>query len=572
MNAMKKLLKALLCTTALMANAAEAAITSPPLYYDNTAGVIGFYSIADTFTLLAQATTVYSPTTYCFIGDGSSHALSTVHSCKGVNTTGFTLVQWQGLLPAATALTDEIDGVALQTMLNAGLPIVLPASTALISHTLAAPCGFSMTIIGLGPQSTFIKFKAAGADGIDYCVGGQAVLTNNFTLSGVNLMCSAVSACAQMVNANLWVPTNYHIVENIQGTPDVSNWANGLLFTNASRLEIHRVTVSGTYSPTTGSVAGKGLALASANNPMASPQGAFGANIIDVELYGWGTCFEADSTTVNGVEGVVMNRGSCDASNNFFVHTNTHASTYQSPEYHISHTQIHIWKQIINAKGISNFLFDHNSPIYIDTPGPGAGVDLIKLDDVQVAAIDHNQFLPTTPGPITYNSVMKFANTDIGPNNININDNNINTGFGTSTVTTAGIIMPSNARIVDEHNDTWNVFLATGKPEISNASVATSVNFESLADGNPTMGACGGGTPTVGGDGIGGLVQTGTGAPTTCTINLVQTHAVAPNCTAIDGTALTVMNANTTTSAIVFGFAAGATSTFFSYVCSPRQR
>lgn len=56
---------------------------------------------------------------YGFVGDGTSRPISGVTRFNGINTSGYTLAQWQALVPEIGALTDEIDGVAIQAAINA---------------------------------------------------------------------------------------------------------------------------------------------------------------------------------------------------------------------------------------------------------------------------------------------------------------------------------------------------------------------------------------------------------------------------------------------------------------------
>lgn len=52
------------------------------------------------------------------IGDSNSRPLSSVTSFRNINTTGYTLVQWQAIFPHATALTDELNWCAIQAAVN----------------------------------------------------------------------------------------------------------------------------------------------------------------------------------------------------------------------------------------------------------------------------------------------------------------------------------------------------------------------------------------------------------------------------------------------------------------------
>lgn len=110
--------------------------------------------------------------TYCYIGDGSSHTLSTVTSCNGVNTASFTLYQWQTIVPGAAALTDEIDGAAIQSVLNAATTaaaVVIPAqSTAVVNRQIVVPAGIQASFTGSGSNASVILFTnaAGGMQGI----------------------------------------------------------------------------------------------------------------------------------------------------------------------------------------------------------------------------------------------------------------------------------------------------------------------------------------------------------------------------------------------------------------------
>ncbi len=148
---------------------------------------------------------------------------------------------------------------------------------------------------------------------------------------------------------------------------------------------------------------------------------------------------------------------------------NLGAATYQTPEYIVTGSQIHLWKQVMSAKGITS-LFFHDNLLYLDTPGPGADVDYFSLDDIQLASFHNNQIFITTPGPIEFNSIYNFKGTDFAPNNITLDDEFINNGFSTASVTTAGMIIPSPALFIHENGTVWNAWNATGKPKVVNRS------------------------------------------------------------------------------------------------------
>ncbi len=66
----------------------------------------------------ASLDVIYYPQSYGAIGDNNSHALSTITTLNGTNTTGWTLAQWQAVFPHALALSDEIDWCAIQAAVN----------------------------------------------------------------------------------------------------------------------------------------------------------------------------------------------------------------------------------------------------------------------------------------------------------------------------------------------------------------------------------------------------------------------------------------------------------------------
>jgi hypothetical protein len=265
-------------------------------------------------------------------------------------------------------------------VIDAGRQVFLPPGEGRISRTITAPCSKGLSIRGAGPKISSLVFTSAAADGIDVCVGQQAVNQQTLTLRDFELYCSASSGnCGTAINANLWVPTGFHVIDNVEIGPLAGhNWANGIRVVNASRLEIRRTSISGTFKPTTNTVSGVAITLATANNPKATQQGAFATNITDTELYGWETCIAVISTTNNGVEGLIVDKGSCDASNSFLAHTNSVAGAYQTPEYIVAHSQIHIWKQVMSVKGVES-LFFHDNLLYLDKPGPGAADDYFSI-------------------------------------------------------------------------------------------------------------------------------------------------------------------------------------------------
>jgi len=119
--------------------------------------------VADEFKLRA----------YGFIGDGNSHPLSSVDSIGSTNTTGWTLTQWQTKFPFATALSNEIDGLAVQAVINSvpsaqSYQIIFPAGTWNSSLTISTGGGNdpqgNVRIKGAGQGVTIMNVVADSAD------------------------------------------------------------------------------------------------------------------------------------------------------------------------------------------------------------------------------------------------------------------------------------------------------------------------------------------------------------------------------------------------------------------------
>jgi hypothetical protein len=73
---------------------------------------------------------------YGAIGDGNSHPISSIATFNAQPTTGWTLDQWQAIFPFATALSNEIDGLAIQAAVNTGKAIRVPAGSYLCSLSI----------------------------------------------------------------------------------------------------------------------------------------------------------------------------------------------------------------------------------------------------------------------------------------------------------------------------------------------------------------------------------------------------------------------------------------------------
>lgn len=102
---------------------------------------------------------------YGYQGNGASNPLSGVTKFKGVNTTGWTLGQWQTAVPQVTALTNEIDSVAVQAWYNDrpnGGVVVLPSGVSFWNTTVNTGLDQGVEIVGLGRDMTEIRWLSTG--------------------------------------------------------------------------------------------------------------------------------------------------------------------------------------------------------------------------------------------------------------------------------------------------------------------------------------------------------------------------------------------------------------------------
>ncbi|MDT3379402.1 hypothetical protein RNI52_18865 [Labrys neptuniae] len=105
-------------------------------------------------------------------GDGIARTLSSVTSLNGRPTSGWTLSQWQAILPAATSLGDYLDWAIFQSLIDANangkVTFTLGAGTARFNRALKA-CSQTLTIAGAGDKQTVLQYDG-GVNGIEVCV------------------------------------------------------------------------------------------------------------------------------------------------------------------------------------------------------------------------------------------------------------------------------------------------------------------------------------------------------------------------------------------------------------------
>ncbi|WP_413993113.1 hypothetical protein ACMDCR_14060 [Labrys okinawensis] len=149
---------------------------------------------------------------YGYIGDGGSHPLSSIATYNGVSTSQWQLSNWQAVLPAATSMSDEIDGAVVNSLIKGatqqGSPSIsfqFGTGTAEFSQPITA-CGINLTIKGTGTRSTILAF-------------GQRDTSGNKTISINALNFCADKSPATSATSLITVEDLYLLQELSWGTP-----------------------------------------------------------------------------------------------------------------------------------------------------------------------------------------------------------------------------------------------------------------------------------------------------------------------------------------------------------------
>ncbi|OCC01699.1 hypothetical protein BA190_27445 [Labrys sp. WJW] len=144
-----------------------------------------------------------------YVGDGTSHPLSGVTSLNGRSTAGWTLSQWQALLPAAGALSDEIDGAVINSVIQSttgAITLRLGPGTARFSQPIASSCGRSISFVGAGSDLTVFQFGTT--NGWNHCATGT-VKPDKLELHGITFKSTDTASTSTIgVNARFQPQVN----------------------------------------------------------------------------------------------------------------------------------------------------------------------------------------------------------------------------------------------------------------------------------------------------------------------------------------------------------------------------
>ncbi|MBA9068006.1 hypothetical protein FHR71_001741 [Methylobacterium sp. RAS18] len=266
---------------------------------------------------------------YRFFGDGVSRPISGITRFNGVNTTGYTLAQWQALVPEIGALTDEIDGVAIQATINAqasgiffGAICLPPNSNGRLSFPLRSKGNLAINGFG-GRLSAYFS-------GSPMIIHGTAVapIAGEFFAHKLNLDCRGqASGIRAFFHPSIGAGSGQAFTLTDSTVYGVSG-ANGVEVINATRtIHVSNVTIwSGTYQNGLAGlqVTAQKYAANTIGNSQEVPGTSVCSNIYNVQtsLFEWGYRFSmlnsGASASGSGpayghIEGVVID--SCRAYN-----------------------------------------------------------------------------------------------------------------------------------------------------------------------------------------------------------------------------------------------------------------
>ena len=180
-----------------------------------------------------------------FSGGAGSGATATAALTNGVttfnnqNTTGWTLAQWQAIYPAATALTQTLDELALAAGLAAG-PLVVPSGNYVLSEgfSYTVPNNGSAILIGAGSGQVTFSGPSGQYEMLSFSNSG-ATANAILRLKGFSITSAATSTWPLFVNPNQSASTGWSEID-IEDVTVGSGFSNGCYITTALVGQIGR--------------------------------------------------------------------------------------------------------------------------------------------------------------------------------------------------------------------------------------------------------------------------------------------------------------------------------------------
>lgn len=307
-----------------------------------------------------------------FVGDGASHPLSQRFS---------SLAAAQAVFPRATALTEEIDGHAIQKFIDEHhsrrpfdpLVVELPDGCYAVSSTTILSGKVATTVRG---NNSFITWNKAGIDGWLHgaaSTGFQAIEGARFEMKGVNLLCQGVGGTA------LWVEqfprTGGFHMDGVRitgsGFQKTNYWNRPVVGIGCGDLLWEGVAIVGSIDGDL-STKSDGVYITYDTTKFPNVQGSFfyRFNNCDVSWYQTGYNILATKT----IEGLYIQGGNINSCINAVRYNNTtvdQGGGYPSPQFFIINNQIECYGPYFDLKAVQNVKIKGN--LFL-VNGPRAGV------------------------------------------------------------------------------------------------------------------------------------------------------------------------------------------------------
>jgi hypothetical protein len=198
-------------------------LTGSVILTQNNLNYVSTVTGSTAITLYKKLSASFDLNEFGAIGDGSSHPLSSVTSFNGVNTTGYTLTQWQTLCPLATSLSQEMDEVAFIhafAYVPIGATLIVRPGTYIIKNTATISRTSNISILCY--PGVVINATAATADTLFSIIGSigtrylltTAINQGDKTLTSVNTTFTSTLSPGDVLfittdsnyggNGNLW--------------------------------------------------------------------------------------------------------------------------------------------------------------------------------------------------------------------------------------------------------------------------------------------------------------------------------------------------------------------------------
>ncbi|MEE9481842.1 hypothetical protein [Methylobacterium ajmalii] len=375
---------------------------------------------------------------YGFVGDGNSRPISSITSFNGIDTTGYSLGQWQAMVWQVGSLSDEIDGVAMQAVLNSQMRepyrcvLEIPAnSIALLSRSLISHANLFVTGTGIiravGAPFTIIQHGDAGL----YIMGEVHITQTRFECNGGKVLEAYFSTFTGAGGGKTCF---------IQDVTGINCGADAITLVNPPRtMRLDSVTLwanSYTYGSGFRFVA-QPYPVGTVGNDQRVDGASFSYTLTDCQTsnFEWG--FEWDLKTDTSpqsyfspggkMEGVVVL--SCRAYNGygFAKVTNSfnlgNSYNYGSPLWTFRDCDYQGWGQFLELSGLTDVIIDGNW-LAMDQGNPIADnreIPLINLSFCDGATITHNHFGVVSTG--NKSSAIKCVKTDGFTSKVLVADN-----------------------------------------------------------------------------------------------------------------------------------------------------